>query len=221
MIDLNNIINDAITNAVNQAVETHIRVREQALATRHTRQREVMRDLLRRIGLLEERAQVYGRRTEFLEACAAGEKGAAEDTGENIERIDRLRIKLEKRISLLEERVRTDNSESVEVIRSFGAVPNRVDELEKRLNTLRFQLEQRIEEVDRVSAPYAALEELGRRVDSLQRQVTAIDEANSKDAERFHEDVKAIVADVLNEGLAEAVADAFQNGSLTISVDKV
>lgn len=175
MIDLNNIINDAITKAVNQAVETHIRVREQALATRHTRQREVMRDLLRRIGFLEEQVQVYSRRIEFLEACAAGEQGAAKDTDASIGRIDRLRL----------------------------------------------QLEQRIDEVDRESASYAALEELGRRVDSLQRQVTAIDEANSKDAERFHEDVKAIVADVLNEGLSEAVADAFQNGNLTISVDKV
>lgn len=175
MIDLNNIINDAITKAVNQAVETHIRVREQALATRRTRQREVMRDLLRRIGLLEEQVQVYSRRIEFLEACAAGEQGAAKDTDARIGRIDRLRLQLEKRI----------------------------------------------DEVDRESASYAALEELGRRVDSLQRQVTAIDEANSKDAERFHADVKAIVAGVLNEGLAEAVADAFQNGSLTISIDKV
>lgn len=213
MIDLNNIINDAITKAVNQAIEINLSERANSFEARLTAQREAMFDLLRRISLLEEQVRVNSKRTEFLEACAAGEEGAAEDTD--------ARIKLEKRIGLLEERVRVDSSESVEVIRSFGAVPNRVEELDTRLNTLRFQLEKRIEEVDRASASYAALGELEQRVDSLQRQVKAIHEEHSQDAESFHEDVKAIVADVLNEGLAEAVADAFQNGSLTISVDKV
>lgn len=169
-IDLNTVFTEAVVKATESLRISVIKLRQQVDALQ-----DKNAHLERRIGLLEERMQANSKRTEFLEACAAGEEGAAEDTGENIGRIDRLRIKLEKRI----------------------------------------------EEVDRASASYAALVELEQRVDSLQRQVTAIDEANSKDAERFHEDVKAIVADVLNEGLAEAVADAFQNGSLTISVDKV
>lgn len=208
LIDLNTVFTEAIVKATESLRIDNIKLRQQVDALQ-----DKNAYLERRLGLLEERVQANSKRTEFLEACAAGEGGAAEDTD--------ARIKLEKRIGMLEERVRVDSSESVEVIRSFGAVPNRVDELEKRINTLRLQLEQRIEEVVSASASYAALEALQNQVDSLQRQVTAIDEANSEDAERFHEDVKAIVADVLNEGLAEAVADAFQNGSLTISVDKV
>lgn len=93
---------------------------------------------------------------------------------------------------------------------------------------------QRLEELAHASAGTAAVRLLEEEVTRLRRHVEALDHAKAKDDERFQEDVvsvldqdnmdakiREVVADVLHEALPQAVADAFQNGELTISVDKV
>lgn len=101
-------------------------------------------------------------------------------------------------------------------------------------NSTMQNLYQTIEENVSQCASRDSFVELSREVEHLKRHVEALDHAKAKDDERFQDDVvsvldqdntdakiREIVADVLNEGLAKAVADAFQNGELTISVDKV
>ena len=95
-------------------------------------------------------------------------------------------------------------------------------------------LYQTIEENVSQCASRDSFVELSREVEHLKRQVEALDHAKAKDDERFQDDVvsvldqdnmdakiREVVTDVLHEALPQAVVDAFTDGSLTISVDKV
>ncbi len=81
--------------------------------------------------------------------------------------------------------------------------------------------------------------ELQREVEALRRHVAALDHAKAKDDERFQEDVKSVldqdnddarirglVLDMLDEtefadALRDRIVEMFNNGAMTISVDKV
>lgn len=98
------------------------------------------------------------------------------------------------------------------------AVNTHLMELHQRISLLESKLEDYY-----VKSSWAV--ELDESIAKLKRQVNAIDSATAENDEQLREDVREILNELLdNDGdsiIANAVAQAFQTGALTISVDKV
>jgi hypothetical protein len=95
----------------------------------------------------------------------------------------------------------------------------RMGDLEGGMRSLRTMVEGALEE----KADYASHAHVSDEVERLRRRIDTLDHATAQNDEAFKDDVKSALADLLNEEnlVANAVADAFENGALTISVDKV
>lgn len=217
MIDINTIINEAFEKVIKEVVHQRVSAFEQRIN--------------QRLLALEEKQQAtytLNTRMQHWE----GRVTALENRLSNWEAAVRLCASHEDLMKL--DRAVGDLKKQVEATPHSNSTRLRLEEIEVQLNdakltmsTLqeRFALKEDVEDALREKTNCSTTQMIHDSVNKLERRVNVIDSDTAENDDNLVEDVKQILRDLLDDDedniIAGAVAQAFQNGALTISVDKV
>ncbi len=210
MIDINTIINEAFEKVIKEVVHQRVSAFEQRIN--------------QRLLALEEKGSAFYTLNTRMQHWE-GRVTALENRMGNWEAAVRLCASHEDLMKL--DRAVGDLKKQVEATPYSNSTRLRLDRIEETLSGMqqRFALKDEVNNALEGCVTQENAAEWVRAVDKLERRVNAIDSATAENDEQLAQDVKQILRDLLDDDedniIASAVAQAFQNGALTISVDKL